>query len=74
MKIIKEDTKTIAILKDGDILEVETMQGNPIHIEIKCIDGSFLVDEVTVKRIKEVKMEQEQLEILRKNNRNSKNS
>lgn len=69
MEIIKEENKTIAVLKDGDILEVQTLQGNPIHIEIKCIDGTFLIDEVTIKRIKEVKMEQEQLEILRKRNR-----
>lgn len=74
MEIIKEETKTIAVLKDGDVLEVQTLQGNPIHIEIKCVDGSFLVDEVTVKRIREVKMEQEQLEILRQHNKNKKNS
>lgn len=68
MEFIKEDEKTIAILKDGDVLEVQTLQGNPLHISIKCIDGTFLVDEITVKRIKEIKMEQEQLEILRKRN------
>lgn len=74
MEIIKEEKKTIAVLRDGDILEVQTMKGNPIRIEIKCVDGSFLVDEVTFKRIKEVKMEQEQLEILRQNNKNKRNS
>jgi len=67
--ILKREDKTVVVLKDGDILEVQTLQGNPLHIEIKCINGSFLIDEVTIKRIKEVKLEQEQLDILLKESR-----
>ena len=61
MRIIKEEKKNLIILKDGDEIEVMTLKGNPIRIEIKCMDGTLLVDEISSNRIQELKIEQEQV-------------
>ena len=61
MLILEEKEKKFIILKDKEKIEIMTLKGNPIRIQIECQDGTFLVDEVTQKRIKEIKMEQEQI-------------
>ena len=64
MRILDSENGKTVILKDGEELEVKTMSGNPLRIQIKCNDGVLLVDEITERRIKELKIEQEQTEIM----------
>jgi len=64
LKILNSENGKTAILNDGDILEVKTLKGNPLTIQIKCEDGVLFVDEITEHRIKELKIEQEQKEIM----------
>ena len=45
MKVIQEKTKTIIILKDNETIEVQTMKKNPVRIQIKCKEGTFIVSE-----------------------------
>ncbi|MBR1680040.1 MAG: hypothetical protein IJ772_06425 [Bacilli bacterium] len=45
MKVIQEKNKTIIILKDNETIEVQTLKKNPIRIQIKCKEGTFIVSE-----------------------------
>lgn len=68
MKIIEENKKKIIILETNEEIEVKTLKRNPISIFIKEKDGALLVDEVSVKRIKEIALEEEQVKILKEYN------
>ncbi len=68
MKIIEEKKAKTLILEENDIVNVKTLKGNPITIEIKCINGCLLIEDVPSKRIKEVSMEQTELEALKQYN------
>ena len=45
MKVIQEKNKTIIILKDNETIEVQTLKKNPLRIQIKCKEGTFIVSE-----------------------------
>lgn len=67
MKILKESEKEQKIiLEDNDILKIETMKGNPIQIIIECNDGIISIDEINLYKIKDLKIEKEQLKKLEK--------
>ena len=68
MRIIEENKKKTVVLDDGDLLYVKTLKGNPLTLKIECNDGRIYVDEVLSKRIKEIRMEQQQLEALNRYN------
>lgn len=68
MKIIEENKKKIIILDTNEEIEVKILKRNPILIFIKEKDGALLVDEVSVKRIKEIALEEEQVKILKEYN------
>ncbi|HIQ94292.1 TPA: hypothetical protein IAB29_04075 [Candidatus Ventrenecus stercoripullorum] len=68
MKIVEENKKKIIILETNEEIEVKTLKRNPISIFIKEKDGALLVDEVSVKRIKEIALEEEQVKILKEYN------
>lgn len=66
MKIIQESehVQTI-VLEDHDTLKIETMKGNPIQMIVECKDGVISVDEVSLYKVQDIKMEEEQLERLK---------
>ena len=68
MKIVEENKKKIIILGTNEEIEVKTLKRNPISIFIKEKDGALLIDEVSVKRIKEIALEEEQVKILKEYN------
>ena len=69
MRIIEENNKKkTVVLDDGDLLYIKTLKGNPLTLKIECNDGCIYVDEVLSKRIKEISMEQQQLEALNRYN------
>lgn len=68
MKIMEENKKKIIILDTDEEIEVKTLKRNPISIIIKEKDGVLLVDEISAKRIKEIALEEEQVDILKKYN------
>ncbi len=73
MKIIEEKNKKTIFLDDNDSINIKTLKGNPITIKIECINGCLLIDEISSSKIKEMSLEQEQLEKLKQYNQNVKN-
>ena len=65
---MEENKKKIIILDTDEEIEVKTLKRNPISIIIKEKDGVLLVDEISAKRIKEIALEEEQVDILKKYN------
>lgn len=65
MKIIEYKEKTTVVLEENDILEVETLKGNPAVLQIKLKNGVIVVDELNIKEIERIKTEKEQVEILK---------
>lgn len=61
MRVVEEKDVTQIILKDKEKVEIMTLKGNPLRIQIECKDGTLLVDEISPKRIKEIKVEEEQI-------------
>lgn len=52
MKVVKEDLKQIIVLQDNDVIYIKTLRGNPLLLEVKCKDGTLILDEVTVRKSK----------------------
>ena len=50
MYIIEKKKKTIITLKEKEIVEVQVMKGNPLKIQIKCVDGNIIVNELLSKQ------------------------
>ncbi len=65
MKIIEYQNKTTVVLEENDILEVETLKRNPAILQIKLKNGTMIVDELNIEEIKKLKLEKEQVEILK---------
>ncbi len=65
MKIVEYKEKTTVVLEENDILEVETLKGNPAVLQIKLKNGVIVVDELNIKEIERIKTEKEQVEILK---------
>jgi len=66
MKTLKEsENVTTIVLEDNDQLKIETLKGNPIQLIVECKDGVISVDEVTLFKIEDMKMEENQLEKLK---------
>ena len=65
MKIIEYKEKTTVVLEENDILEVETLKGNPAVLQIKLKNNVLIVDELNIKEIERIKTEKEQVEILK---------
>lgn len=65
MKIIKYKEKTTVVLEENDILEVETLKGNPAVLQIKLKNNVLIVDELNIKEIERIKTEKEQVKILK---------
>ena len=65
MKIIEYKEKTTVVLEENDILEVETLKGNPAVLQIKLKNDVMIVDELNIKEIERIKMEKEQVKILK---------
>lgn len=55
MKIIDNETKATVVLQDGDVLIIQTMKRNVLQIEIKCVDGILIIDEMVIKKNKDIK-------------------
>ena len=68
MKIIEKKNKKTIFLDDNDSINIKTLKGNPITIKIECINGCLLIDEISSSKIKEMSLEQEQLEKLKQYN------
>ena len=68
MKIVEENKRKIIVIETDEEIEVKTLKRNPISIIIKEAEGSLLVDEVSSKRIKEIALEKEQVNILKERN------
>ena len=49
MKIIEYKEKTTVVLEENDILEVETLKGNPAVLQIKLKNDVMIVDELNIK-------------------------
>ena len=64
MKIIEYKEKTTVVLEENDILEVETLKGNPAVLQIKLKNDVMIVDELNIKEIERIKTEKEQVKIL----------
>ena len=69
MKIIKENGKDMIILDEGEEIIVKTLFKNNIGIDIKCYNHSLLVDDVKLKDLKNMSMEQKELEKLKEYNK-----
>lgn len=67
MKFFKENNKLI--LEDGDQIDIYLSNRKKANLHIECKNNTILIDEVSEKRIKEIKIEQEQLAIMNKHNR-----
>ena len=65
MKIIEYKEKTTVVLEENDILEVETLKGNPAVLQIKLKNNVLIVDELNIKEIEIIKTEKEQVKILK---------
>ena len=65
MKIVEYKEKTTVVLEENDILEVETLRGNPAVLQIKLKNGVIVVDELNIKEIERIKTEKEQVAILK---------
>ena len=65
MKIIEYKEKTNVVLEENDILEVETLKGNPAVLQIKLKNNVLIVDELNIKEIERIKTEKEQVKILK---------
>ncbi len=65
MKIIEYKEKTTVVLEENDILEVETLKGNPAVLQIKLKNNVMIVDELNIKEIERIKTEKEQVKILK---------
>lgn len=52
MKVVKENQKQIIVLQDNDAIYIKTLKGNPLILEVKCKDGTLILDEVTVRKSK----------------------
>ena len=65
MKIIEYKEKTTVVLEENDILEVETLKGNPAVLQIKLKNDVMIVDELNIKEIERITMEKEQVKILK---------
>ena len=65
MKIIEYKEKTTVVLEENDILEVETLKGNPAVLQIKLKNNVMIVDELNIKEIERIKNEKEQVKILK---------
>ena len=65
MKIIEYKEKTTVVLEENDILEVETLKGNPAVLQIKLKNDVLIVDELNIKEIERIKTEKEQVKILK---------
>ncbi len=65
MKIIEYKEKTTVVLEENDILEVETLKGNPAVLQIKLKNNVLIVDELNIKEIERIKTEKEQVKILK---------
>lgn len=68
MKIIEENNIKTIFLDDNDSINVKTLKRNPVTIKIECVNGCLLVDEVSSSKIKDISIEQEQLEKLKQYN------
>ena len=68
MKIIEEKNVKTIFLDDKDSIDVRTLKKNPVTIKIECVNGCLLVDEVSSSKIKDISIEQEQLEKLKQYN------
>lgn len=69
MKIIKENGKDMIILDEGEEIIVKTLFKNNIGIDIKCYNHSLFVDDVKLKDLKNMSMEQKELEKLKEYNK-----
>lgn len=69
MKIVKETDKTILFLEDQEVLEVQTLKGNPLNLRITCQNGSLIVNEFPIKKLKEWKLEKESIQKLKTENK-----
>ena len=65
MQVIKRKDKNIIILQNNDNLEIKTLQRNPLRLQVTVKDGTLIVNEVSLNTIEQVKLEQEQLQILK---------
>lgn len=65
MKIIEYKEKTTVVLEENDILEIETLKGNPAVLQIKLKNDVLIVDELNIKEIERIKTEKEQVKILK---------
>ena len=68
MKIIEENNIKTIFLDDNDSINVKTLKRNPVTIKIEYVNGCLLVDEVSSSKIKDISIEQEQLEKLKEYN------
>ena len=69
LKVINEKEKNIIYLDEGEQLIVKTLFKNKVGIEIKCKNRSLYVEDIISKDIKNLKIEQKELEKLREYNR-----
>ena len=69
MKIIKENGKDMIILDEGEEIIVKTLFKNNIGIDIQCHNHSLFVDDVKLKDLKNMSMEQKELEKLKEYNK-----
>ena len=72
MKIVEEKEKKIIVLDEGDVIEVKTLKGNPLLLRVECQEGCLLVDEINIKRIKEIGIEEVELAKLKQYNQRNK--
>ena len=67
VKEIEEKNKKVIFLDEGDVLEVKTLFKNRVNIHIECKNNALYVEDILEQRIQQIKLEQEQLEKLKKN-------
>ena len=70
MKIIKEKEKDIIYLDEGEEILIKTLFKNNIGINIKCHNHSLFVDDVILKDLKNMSIEQKELKKLKEYNKN----
>lgn len=62
MKLIEGEKQHELFLDEGEVLQVKTLFQNKITIQISCKNHTLYVEDIIQDRIKEIKLEQEELE------------
>ncbi len=69
MRVIKEKIKKIIYLDEGEEILIKTLFKNNVGINVKCQNHALYVDDIILKKIKNISIEQKELAKLKDYNK-----